>query len=304
MFVGPYEHHSNELPWRESIADLRVIREDADGRLDLEHLREELELHADRPLKIGSFSAASNVTGIITDVDAVATLLHRHGALSFWDYAAAGPYVDIEMNPDDRRARTGTSPTRTRSSSRRTSSSAGPGRPASSSPSARCSTARVADGPRRRHGRVRHGRRSRLPRRGRASRGGGNARDRRVDPRRARLPAQERRRRRPDPRARGRPPSAGDRLLGANPEHRHPRQHRAAAAVDRLARPAPPARDAASALRRVGPQRPLRHPGARRLLLRRPVPAAPPRPRRRDGHGRWSARCSRATRGPSSAGSA
>jgi selenocysteine lyase/cysteine desulfurase/CRP-like cAMP-binding protein len=100
VFVGPYEHHSNELPWRESIAELRPIREDADGRLDLDHLREELELHADRPLKIGSFSAASNVTGILTDVDAVATLLHRHGALSFWDYAAAGPYVDVKMNPE------------------------------------------------------------------------------------------------------------------------------------------------------------------------------------------------------------
>jgi selenocysteine lyase/cysteine desulfurase len=100
VFIGPYEHHSNELVWRESIADVRVIREDAEGHLDLDHLRAELEAHADRPLKIGSFSAASNVTGIITDVDAVATLLHRHGALSFWDYAAAGPYLDIEMNPD------------------------------------------------------------------------------------------------------------------------------------------------------------------------------------------------------------
>jgi selenocysteine lyase/cysteine desulfurase/CRP-like cAMP-binding protein len=100
VFVGPYEHHSNELPWRESLADVRVIREDADGRLDLAHLEEELEAHAGRPLKIGSFSAASNVTGILTDVDAVATLLHRHGALSFWDYAAAGPYVEIDMNPD------------------------------------------------------------------------------------------------------------------------------------------------------------------------------------------------------------
>ena len=100
VFIGPYEHHSNELVWRESIVELRVIREDADGRLDLDHLRAELQAHADRPLKIGSFSAASNVTGIITDVDAVAMLLHRHGALSFWDYAAAGPYLDIQMNPD------------------------------------------------------------------------------------------------------------------------------------------------------------------------------------------------------------
>jgi selenocysteine lyase/cysteine desulfurase/CRP-like cAMP-binding protein len=100
VFIGPYEHHSNELVWRESIADVHVIREDANGRLDLEHLRTELEAHAERPFKIGSFSAASNVTGIITDVDAVATLLHQWGALSFWDYAAAGPYLPIDMNPD------------------------------------------------------------------------------------------------------------------------------------------------------------------------------------------------------------
>ncbi|HWH13320.1 MAG TPA: aminotransferase class V-fold PLP-dependent enzyme [Miltoncostaeaceae bacterium] len=100
VFIGAYEHHSNILMWRESVAEVRVIREDADGRLDLGHLREELEAHAGRPLKIGSFSAASNVTGIITDADAIAALLHRHGALSFWDYAAAGPYLDIRMNPE------------------------------------------------------------------------------------------------------------------------------------------------------------------------------------------------------------
>src|SRR5918995_2286998 len=62
VFIGPYEHHSNELPWRESIADVVTIREDADGRVDLAHLEEELARHAGRSLKIGSFSAASNVT--------------------------------------------------------------------------------------------------------------------------------------------------------------------------------------------------------------------------------------------------
>jgi selenocysteine lyase/cysteine desulfurase len=98
VFVGPFEHHSNELPWRESLADVVVIREDGDGGFDLDHLEEELERHAARPLKIGSFSAASNVTGILTDVDAVSILLHRHGALALWDYAAAGPYLPIEMN--------------------------------------------------------------------------------------------------------------------------------------------------------------------------------------------------------------
>jgi len=100
VFIGPYEHHSNELPWRESIADVVVVPEDADGHVDMVALEEALQRYADRPLKIGSFSAASNVTGILTDTAAISALLHLHGALSFWDFAAAGPYVDIDMNSD------------------------------------------------------------------------------------------------------------------------------------------------------------------------------------------------------------
>jgi selenocysteine lyase/cysteine desulfurase len=98
VFVGPYEHHSNELPWRESIAEVVVIGEDADGHIDLADLERQLDRYARRRLLIGSFSAASNVTGILTNTSAVATLLHAHGALSFWDYAAAGPYVDIRVS--------------------------------------------------------------------------------------------------------------------------------------------------------------------------------------------------------------
>lgn len=98
VFIGPYEHHSNELPWRESPAEVVTIGQDRRGRVDLAHLADELARHADRPVKIGSFSAASNVTGIITDVDEVAILLHHHGALALFDYAAAGPYLPIDMN--------------------------------------------------------------------------------------------------------------------------------------------------------------------------------------------------------------
>jgi selenocysteine lyase/cysteine desulfurase len=97
VFVGPYEHHSNELPWRESIADVVEIAEDGDGHIDLGDLEARLTEYGDRPLRIGSFSAASNVTGIISDTAAISSLLHRNGALSFWDFAAAAPYVGIEM---------------------------------------------------------------------------------------------------------------------------------------------------------------------------------------------------------------
>ena len=99
VFIGPFEHHSNELPWRESIADVVTIHEDADGHIDINHLKEELAIYADRPLRIASFSAASNVTGIVTDTDLVSQILHENEALAFWDFAAAAPYVDIHMNP-------------------------------------------------------------------------------------------------------------------------------------------------------------------------------------------------------------
>src|SRR5690606_6775090 len=98
VFVGPYEHHSNELPWRESIADVVALDADADGHIDLAQLEELLNRYAGRSIRIGSFSAASNVTGVLTDTDRIAALLHRYGALSFWDYAAAGPYVPIRMS--------------------------------------------------------------------------------------------------------------------------------------------------------------------------------------------------------------
>ncbi len=99
IFIGPYEHHSNEVLWRETIADVVVVEEDAEGLVDLENLEAELVRYADRPLKIGSFSAASNVTGIMTNTHAVTAMLRDHGAVSAWDFAAAAPYTVIEMNP-------------------------------------------------------------------------------------------------------------------------------------------------------------------------------------------------------------
>lgn len=98
VFVGPYEHHSNELPWRESIADVVAIPLNDQGAIDCDALSSALVQYSDRPLRIGAFSAASNVTGILSDVLGITRQLKRAGALAFWDYAAAGPYVGIDMN--------------------------------------------------------------------------------------------------------------------------------------------------------------------------------------------------------------
>ena len=98
VFVGPYEHHSNEVSWRETLADVVELPLDAQGALDLQALRRALRVGqaSGRPL-IGSFSAASNVTGVLTDTRAVARLLHAHGALACFDFAAAAPHADIDM---------------------------------------------------------------------------------------------------------------------------------------------------------------------------------------------------------------
>lgn len=100
IFVGPYEHHSNLLPWRDSTADVVVIGEAARGGLDLAQLEAELVAASSRPLRVGAFSAASNVTGLLADVDEITALLHTHGALAIWDYASAAPYgYCLSMNP-------------------------------------------------------------------------------------------------------------------------------------------------------------------------------------------------------------
>ncbi|XP_008786577.2 probable cysteine desulfurase [Phoenix dactylifera] len=102
VFVGPYEHHSNLLSWRQSLAEVVEIGMDDRGLLDMEALRIELmsPKYANRPL-LGSFSAGSNVTGILTDTRALARLLHQHGAFACFDFAASGPYVEIDMRSGD-----------------------------------------------------------------------------------------------------------------------------------------------------------------------------------------------------------
>ncbi len=101
VFIGPYEHHSNELSWRQSIATTVQVRLDPSGQIDLAHLEELLQDPRFRGRQmIGSFSAASNVTGMRTDVRRISSLLHKHGAIACFDYAACAPYVDIDMNPE------------------------------------------------------------------------------------------------------------------------------------------------------------------------------------------------------------
>ncbi len=103
VFVGPYEHHSNEVSWRECFAEVVEIELTADGRLDLGDLEQKLGRPAYRGRRlIGAFSAASNVTGVETPAHEVAAILHAHGALACFDYAASAPYETIDVDRDGR----------------------------------------------------------------------------------------------------------------------------------------------------------------------------------------------------------
>ncbi|MBL1435981.1 MAG: aminotransferase class V-fold PLP-dependent enzyme [Rhodobacteraceae bacterium] len=97
VLLGPYEHHSNLLPWRESKALVIEIPEGDGGGPDLAVLEATLKKHEDADLLIGSFSAASNVTGILTDVGPVSRLVKAYGGVSVWDYAGGAPYLSIDM---------------------------------------------------------------------------------------------------------------------------------------------------------------------------------------------------------------
>jgi len=101
VFITHMEHHSNQTSWHETIADVVVLEPDKDMRVNPDELRKQLEKYKDRKIKIGSFTAASNVTGIKPPYYELAKIMHENNGLCFIDFAAAAPYIDIDMHPKD-----------------------------------------------------------------------------------------------------------------------------------------------------------------------------------------------------------
>jgi selenocysteine lyase/cysteine desulfurase len=85
----------------ETIADVVVMEPDESGLVDPGKLPPLLEQYKRRALKIGSFTAASNVTGIQPDYRALAAIMHDYDGYCFVDFAAAAPYVDMDMCSQD-----------------------------------------------------------------------------------------------------------------------------------------------------------------------------------------------------------
>lgn len=70
------EHHANDLSWRErcNVIYAEIAR---DGRIDYDEIEKKLK---ENKVKLVAVTAASNVTGYVTDVHRVAKLAHRYGA--------------------------------------------------------------------------------------------------------------------------------------------------------------------------------------------------------------------------------
>jgi selenocysteine lyase/cysteine desulfurase len=104
VFISHMEHHSNQTSWLETIADVEVILSTEDGLFSLENLKVLLEKYKDRALKIASITSCSNVTGIRTPYHEAAKMMHQHNGVCFVDFACSGPYVSIDMHPEDEAA--------------------------------------------------------------------------------------------------------------------------------------------------------------------------------------------------------
>ncbi|MGB5818420.1 MAG: aminotransferase class V-fold PLP-dependent enzyme [Saonia sp.] len=105
VFISHMEHHSNHVPWMETIADVVIVPCNENNLICPDNLEIEIKKYRNRPLKIGSFTACSNVTGIITPYHELAKIMHRHGGYCFVDFAASAPYVDINMHPEQEEER-------------------------------------------------------------------------------------------------------------------------------------------------------------------------------------------------------
>lgn len=99
VFITHMEHHSNQVPWYETTADVVILPADENNLVNPKILALELKKYENRSLKIGSFTACSNVTGIITPYHELAKIMHQNGGYCFVDFAASAPYVKIDMHP-------------------------------------------------------------------------------------------------------------------------------------------------------------------------------------------------------------
>ena len=101
VFISHMEHHSNQVPWQALDIDVVLLEPDDKLQVSIKNLENQLQKYQDRKLKIGSFTACSNVTGAIAPYYELAAVMHAYDGLCFVDFAASAPYENINMHPEN-----------------------------------------------------------------------------------------------------------------------------------------------------------------------------------------------------------
>lgn len=101
VITSRMEHHSNDLPWRNK-CNLKYIEVNDDGRLKLDELEYLLEKNQGL-VKYVTITAASNVTGYISDLTLISKLVHKYNAKLIIDGAqiVAHKKIDFKETPID-----------------------------------------------------------------------------------------------------------------------------------------------------------------------------------------------------------
>ncbi|WP_104750144.1 aminotransferase class V-fold PLP-dependent enzyme [Helicobacter cynogastricus] len=98
VIIGPYEHHSNEISWREGLCEVVRLGLDSQGLFSLENLEralQEAQGHTNKFKPIVSVGVASNVTGMIVPYKEIAKLCARYQAHLAFDVAAFSPHDNL-----------------------------------------------------------------------------------------------------------------------------------------------------------------------------------------------------------------
>ncbi len=97
VIVSPYEHHSNEVSLREGLCEVVRIPLSKSGEINFGRLDQLLKINSKREI-IGCFSAASNVTGIISDYKKIYVMMKRYGATVAFDAASFSSHDNLDAD--------------------------------------------------------------------------------------------------------------------------------------------------------------------------------------------------------------
>lgn len=80
IYITPYEHHSNILPWVQFYDNLNILASDEQGNLNMNEILKQI-IESPTNQVIVSASAASNVTSKITDLSALNAVISNYHSI-------------------------------------------------------------------------------------------------------------------------------------------------------------------------------------------------------------------------------